>query len=98
MAGAVVNRKWQKKVTVFWARERHLSKKLHSQLGLIDDSLPPIQEGKDVAHKIGLALLIPLRGKRSWVVGYTQNKTARFREPHLLAVGDEPISEVCKEH
>ena len=69
-----------KKVTVVWV-ERHLSKKLHSQLGLVENSLPAIQEGKDVARKNGLALLIPLRGKRSWVVGYTQNKTARFGEP-----------------
>ena len=44
-ARAVVNRNWQKKVTIVWV-ERDLSKKLHSQLGLIEDSLPPYKKGR----------------------------------------------------
>jgi hypothetical protein len=55
-AGAVVNRKWQKKVTILWV-ERHLSKKLHSKLGLIEDSLPPYKKERTFPAKMGLHCL-----------------------------------------
>jgi hypothetical protein len=56
MAGAVVNRKWQKKKgDGLLGSNRHLSKKLHSQLGLVEDSLPAYKKERTLQKSACIA-------------------------------------------